>query len=70
MENHFIIFITYLTNEVRVQCVTTFILLLQIKDGITQSMYDAVITLLTEMDLFLMKLVRLVFDSSLFILHI
>ena len=57
MEHHLIIYIIYLTNEGRDQCVTKFICLLQIKDGIAKSMYDVLRTLLIEMDLFFMKLV-------------
>ena len=57
MEQHLIIYIAYLTNQGRGQCVMKFIRLFQIKDGAAQSMYDVVRTLLAEMDLSLMKLV-------------
>ena len=57
MVQHLIIYITYLTNEGRGQCVTKFIQLLKIRDGTSQSMYDAVTSLLVEMDLSLTKLV-------------
>ena len=57
-------------NEGRGQCVTKFIHLLQLKDGIAKSMYDAVRTILPWMDLSLMNLVGFGSNSSLFILHI
>jgi len=46
MEHQLIAYITYLTNGGRGQCLTKFICLLQIKDGIAQCMYDLVRTLL------------------------
>ena len=59
-----IIYITYLTNGGRGSCVTKFVCLLQIKDGTAQSMYDAVTTLLAEMNLSLMKLVGFGSDGT------
>ncbi|KAH9295072.1 hypothetical protein KI387_038660 [Taxus chinensis] len=64
MEQHLIVYITYLTNGGRGQCVTKFIRLLEIKDGTAQAMYDVVITLLTEMNLSLMKLVGFGSDGA------
>lgn len=46
MEHHLIIYITYLTNEGRGQCVTKFICFLHIKDKTTLCIYDAMRTLL------------------------
>ena len=64
MVQHLIIYITYLTNEGRGQCDTKFIHLLQIRDGTSQSMYDAVTYLLAEMDLSLIKLVGFGSDGA------
>ena len=46
MEHQLIAYITYLMNGGRGQCLTKFICLLQIKEGIAQCMYDLVRTLL------------------------
>ena len=64
MAHHLIVYVTYLTNEGRGKCVTKFICLLQIKDGTAQCMYDAVRSLLEEMDLSLMKLVGFGSDGA------
>ena len=64
MDQHLIINITYFKNKGRGKCVIIFIHLLQIKNGTTQSMYDAVTTLLAEINLSLMKLVGFGFDGA------
>lgn len=45
MEHQLVVYITYLTNGGRGECLTKFICLPQIKDGISQCMYDLVRTL-------------------------
>jgi hypothetical protein len=52
MEQHLIVYTTYLTNARKGQCLKKFIHLFQIKDGSTQSMYDDVRTLLVEIELY------------------
>lgn len=64
MEHHLIIYITYLTNGWRGQCVTKFIVLIHIKDITTQCMFDVVRTCLAEMDLSMMKLVGFGSDGA------
>lgn len=64
MEHHLIIYITYLTNGWRGQCVTKLVGLLHVKDRTTQCMYDVVRTPLAEMDLSLMKFVGFGLDGA------
>jgi len=64
MVQHLIIYITYLTNEGRGPCATKFIQLLQIRDGTSQSMYDAVTSLLADMNLSMTKLVGFGSDGA------
>jgi hypothetical protein len=64
MEQHLIVYITYLKDGGRGACATKFIRLLKIKDSTAQSMYESLSGLLTEMDLSKHKMVGFGSDGA------
>ena len=64
MEQHFIIYVTYLMDEGRGPRATKFIRLLKINDSSAQSMYESIPGLLSEMDLSKHKMVGFGSDGA------